>query len=227
MEEATDRVFNRDIISVKTHRLFEIDDIVRLIDGFIPNNKLSDCNRYLRRLKLKHYKLNKKYSLKYCRNIDFRNLIDSKIFNSRLQLSLNLSYCSKITDRDLSILGHVHALDLSNCYNITDVSLLGNIYNEESSIAASGEKTSLVYQDKDLKEELSHNLEIVSNYYKFNPDLANYNLKYGYTLSEAKKGFAQAGISITGLPESSTNKVLFSESGTLDSVLSNIASKYG
>lgn len=107
------------------------------------------------------------------------------------------------------------------------VILLGNIYNEESSIAASGEKTSLVYQDKDLKEELSHNLEIVSNYYKFNPDLANYNLKYGYTLSEAKRGFAQAGVSIMGLPESSTNKVLFSESGTLDSVLSTIASKYG
>ena len=120
MAVAKDRVFNRDIISVKTHRLFEIDDIVRYIDGFIPNNKLSDCNRYLRRLKLKHYKLNKKYSLQYCKDINFRNLIDSKIFNSRLQLSLNLNSCRQITDRDLSILGHLHTLNLTWCNEITD-----------------------------------------------------------------------------------------------------------
>lgn len=112
------------------------------------------------------------------------------------------------------------------------VILIGNIYNEESSVSSSGTKISLVYQNGVLQEDLSY-LEgdgtgsPVSNFYKKNPDLANYNLKYGYTLAEAKKGFAQAGINIIGLPESTTNKVLFTESGTLDSILSNIASKYG
>jgi hypothetical protein len=112
------------------------------------------------------------------------------------------------------------------------VILIGNIYNEESSVSSSGTKISLVYQTKTLQENLSY-LEgdgtgsPVSTFYKKNPDLANYNLKYGYTLAEAKKGFAQAGINIIGLPESTTNKVLFTESGTLDSILSTIASKYG
>jgi hypothetical protein len=105
--------------------------------------------------------------------------------------------------------------------------IIGNIYNEESSVTTSGKKTSLTYLQQDLKEELSYNVEEVSDFYKKNPDLANYDLKYGYTLSEAKIGFAQAGISIFGLPESSTDKVLFDQSGTLDSVLSSIASKYG
>lgn len=107
------------------------------------------------------------------------------------------------------------------------VIIIGNIYNEESSVTSDGDKTSLVYQDGVLKEEFSYNQEKVSSFYKFNPDLANYNLKIGYTLAEAKRGFAQAGINIIGLPESVTNKVLFEESGTLDSILSNIASKYG
>lgn len=105
--------------------------------------------------------------------------------------------------------------------------IIGNIYNEESSVNTEGKKTSLTYLQQDLKEELSYNVEGVSDFYKKNPDLANYDLKYGYTLSEAKTGFAQAGISIFGLPESSTDKVLFDQSGTLDSVLSSIASKYG
>jgi hypothetical protein len=107
------------------------------------------------------------------------------------------------------------------------VILIGNIYNEESSVASTGEKVSLVYQDKEVKEELSYNLDKTSEFYKNNPDLANYNLNYGYTLGEAKKGFASAGISIVGLPEQGNDKVLFKEAGTLDSVLSAIASKYG
>lgn len=104
---------------------------------------------------------------------------------------------------------------------------IGNIYNEESSVNSRGIKTSLVYQSGALKENLSYNSQSISNFYKLNPDLANYNLKYGYTLAEAKIGFAQAGITVAGLPESDSNKVLFQESGTLDSILSSIASKYG
>lgn len=105
--------------------------------------------------------------------------------------------------------------------------IIGNVYNEESSVTSDGDKTSLVYQDGELIEEFSYNEEKISLHYKKNPDLASYNIKVGYTLSEAKKGFASAGIAIVGLPESSGNKVLFDVSGSLDSVLSAIASKYG
>ena len=105
--------------------------------------------------------------------------------------------------------------------------IVGNIYNEESSVTSDGSKTSLVYQDGKLTEEFSHNTEVLSIFYKKNPDLANYNLKIGYTLGEAKRGFGAAGIQISGLPESSGNQILFDVSGTLDSVLSAIAAKYG
>lgn len=107
------------------------------------------------------------------------------------------------------------------------VIIIGNVYDEESSVTSEGEKTSLVYQDGELMEEFSHNEELISLHYKKNPDLASYNLKFGYTLSEAKTAFASAGIGIVGLPESSGNKILFDVSGSLDSVLSAIASKYG
>ena len=79
----------------------------------------------------------------------------------------------------------------------------------------------------DLKEKISFNEEYVSAFYKDNPDLSNYDLNFGYTLREAKRGFALAGITLAGLPESATDEVLFSESGTLDSIASSIASKYG
>ena len=104
---------------------------------------------------------------------------------------------------------------------------IGNVYNEESSVNSDGVKTSLVYQSGDLKNKLSFNEDNVSIFYKNNPDLSNYNLNYGYTLQEARQGFALAGITLIGLPESSTDEVLFSESGTLDSIASNIAAKYG
>lgn len=104
---------------------------------------------------------------------------------------------------------------------------IGNVYNEESSVNSSGVKTSLVYQGGDFKDKLSFNEDKVSEFYKRNPDLSNYDLNYGYTLQEAKQGFALAGISLIGLPESSTDEVLFTESGTLDSIASSIAAKYG
>lgn len=107
------------------------------------------------------------------------------------------------------------------------VIIIGNIYNEESSVTSSGRKTSLVYQDKKFKEKLSYNDEYVNPYYKNNPDLANYNLKFGYTVKELKEGLANAGITVVGLPESVTDEVLFEESGTLDSILSTVAAKFG
>jgi len=111
--------------------------------------------------------------------------------------------------------------------NSSGVIAIGNVYNEESSVNSDGVKTSLVYQSNQLKDKLSFNEDKVSAFYKKSPDLSNYDLNFGYTLNEAKQGFALAGINLVGLPESSTDEVLFSESGTLDSIASSIASKYG
>ena len=110
------------------------------------------------------------------------------------------------------------------------VIFIGRIYNEESSIITSGpnsgEKISLVYQNGDLQEELCHNLDYVtSEYYKNFPDYANYNLKYGYTLDDAKAALQAADISVIGMPN--TKGVLLETSGTLETVVSDIAAKFG
>lgn len=101
----------------------------------------------------------------------------------------------------------------------------GNVYNEESSIAFDGDKVSLVYQNGALKENLSFNSDKVGHFYKSQPDYANYNLKYGYTLREVKTIFSLVGITVIGLPTSES--ILITESGSLDSILSSIASKFG
>jgi len=101
----------------------------------------------------------------------------------------------------------------------------GNIYNEESSIAFDGDKVSLVYQNGQLKENLSFNSDKVGHFYKSQPDYANYQLKYGYTLGEVRTIFGLVGINVVGLP--SSDSILITESGSLDSILSSIASKFG
>lgn len=102
---------------------------------------------------------------------------------------------------------------------------IGNIYNEESSIDSTGVKTSLVYQDGVLKDNLSFNFDRISEHYKEFPEYSNYDLRFGYTLREAVMGLGSCGIKVAGLPQS--DDVLFEESGTLDAIVSNIASKFG
>jgi hypothetical protein len=113
---------------------------------------------------------------------------------------------------------------------------IGNVFNEESSVTsvynperdipADGIKTSLVYQSGKLKENLCYNLDSVSRFYRDFPDYANYELRFGYTLKEAKAGLAKCGIFLRGLPDTNEN-ILFEESGTLDAIISNIANKFG
>ncbi|MDB4317714.1 hypothetical protein N9973_00290 [bacterium] len=104
---------------------------------------------------------------------------------------------------------------------------IGNIYNEESSVNSEGVKTSLVYQGGNLKDELSFNIDNtnISAHYKDFPEYSNYDLRFGYTLTEAIQGLNSCGITVRGLPQS--NNILFEESGTLDAIISNIASKFG
>lgn len=107
---------------------------------------------------------------------------------------------------------------------------LGQVYNEESSSSSSGDKFSLVYKQQKLQKKLSYNGSLVSDYYENNPDLSRYNLLFGYTLNELVKALSNIGITVNGLPkrgQASGDSILFSTSGNLDAILSEVAAKLG
>jgi hypothetical protein len=80
-----------------TPKIFYIDIIIHLINDYVTyDNNLLNCNKYLFNLKIKNFKLNTTYSLKYVQDIYFKNLINSKTTTSKL--SLNLFGYDEITD---------------------------------------------------------------------------------------------------------------------------------
>jgi len=105
----------------------------------------------------------------------------------------------------------------------------GRIYNYESAAEFNGVKISLCYNKRQFKPELSLNDEVVSDSYKVDPDLSQYDLKYGYTLSDFHKIVELAGITIDwgegGTPED--DNCLFETNGNLGSVIGNVASYFG
>tara|TARA_R110000744_G_scaffold333308_1_gene438698 strand:- start:40 stop:2556 length:2517 start_codon:yes stop_codon:yes gene_type:complete len=107
----------------------------------------------------------------------------------------------------------------------SSVIYLGRIYNVESAANFEGVKMSLVYNNGELKENLCLNSEFISDSYKNAPDLSQYDLKFGYTLSDFKSALERANIRINGLP--SDDKILFEISGTLSSVISSVAGSLG
>lgn len=102
--------------------IFNIKTIVELIDSFIKYNNLLDCNKYLKNLKSKRY-FSKRYSLRYCNDVKFREYVCSIIPPN--QISLNL-HGSNI--RDVSMLSNIYALDLTHCHYINVVSMLGRLH---------------------------------------------------------------------------------------------------
>ena len=60
-----------------------------------------------------------KHSLRYY-NMDFRNLIHSKLTNPRLHLGLVLYDYKQITDEGIKHLSRIHTINLKYCYKITD-----------------------------------------------------------------------------------------------------------
>jgi hypothetical protein len=104
---------------------------------------------------------------------------------------------------------------------------IGRIYNAESGATPQGVKISLVYQRKELKKKLSLNTDFVSDIYEANPDLGQYDIKYGYTLDDFKTMLGQLGLSVVGLPENQLDEILFEASGSLSSVISSIAGYLG
>ena len=107
---------------------FEKEFVVFELIRYIDVTNLLNTTKLLKYVKKKfiYRKLNKKYSLEYYNNEEFRNIIHNSIKNPNKQISLNLSECKKITD--VSALGNVHNLNLSDCNNIIDVSALGNVH---------------------------------------------------------------------------------------------------
>ena len=74
---------------------------------------------------IKFLELNKKYSLKFYEDKEFRNRVLSSIDDPSKKLSLDLNCCFNV--RDVSALGGVHTLYLNNCVNVSDVSALGEV----------------------------------------------------------------------------------------------------
>lgn len=109
------------------------------------------------------------------------------------------------------------------------VIVAGKIYNIESATQWTGKRCSLVFNNKDIVEDLSLNLDWISLHYQNNPDLAQFSLKLGYTLDDFKKVMDIAKVDIEGLPTDAegADRVLFNASGTLDQVLSAIAAYFG
>ena len=62
----------------------------------------------------------------YYDDILYRNIVLNKIFNPNKQLHLDLSDCDNITDA--SLLRNVYDLNLSYCKNIINVRALGNYH---------------------------------------------------------------------------------------------------
>ena len=107
---------------------FEKEFVVFELMRYIDVTNLLNTTKLLKNVKRKfiYRKLNKKYSLEYYDNEEFRIIIHNSVKNPNKQISLYLSNCYKITD--ISALGKVHTLILSHCYDITDVSALGNVH---------------------------------------------------------------------------------------------------
>ena len=101
----------------------------------------------------------------------------------------------------------------------------GRIYNYEAAAKFDGVKIALCYNDHELQETLSLNLDAIGPDYLAQPDLAQFELKYGYTIDDVKEMVGLADLQIEGLP--SAEDVLFETSGTLESVLSDVASTLG
>ena len=102
-------------------------DIYHLLDGFLARQEFQSflqVNKhvYSEYVGYRFISLNRKLSLLYVENEQFRDRVLALIINPRRQLALNLSQC--LTISDVSKLADVHTLNLSGCRNIVDVSAL-------------------------------------------------------------------------------------------------------
>ena len=79
------------------------DDVMEVINDFIPNeNNLQVCNKELTKLKLGYYKFNKKYSLQYYNDEQFRDYVQTIMPSYKLSLNFSLRFL--ILNQNLKII---------------------------------------------------------------------------------------------------------------------------
>ena len=100
-------------------------DLYSCIQEYTNINPLLNTTKKLSDVKyeLHYWKLNKEYSLKYYDCGEFRNRINSIMYRTLKQLSLNLNALNAI---DVSALGNIHSLCYYASIHITDESMFEN-----------------------------------------------------------------------------------------------------
>ena len=104
-------------------------ELLRTIHEYCDITELLHANKFFffkAKPIIKYWRLTKDCSKRYQKSKSFRLAAKGRVKDTSTQLSLNLSYCSNITD--VSALEGVHTLNLSRCRNITDVSALGGVH---------------------------------------------------------------------------------------------------
>jgi hypothetical protein len=114
------------------HQIISNNDIFQQVkallnDTHIGTNNLLNASINFQELKKAHFywKLTENYSSIYYCSSPYRVHI-TMLINSKMQLSVNISRCSRRID--VSVLSGVHALNLSGCYELVDVSALGRVH---------------------------------------------------------------------------------------------------
>jgi len=111
--------------------LVEVEDMTRYIVDYLNEQdirSLFDTSMRLASMKKKfvYWKLNKNQSLRYQADSSIRLQTEALVDNPRGQISLYFRNCTEISD--VSALGNVHTLNLTDCSGISDVSALGNVH---------------------------------------------------------------------------------------------------
>jgi hypothetical protein len=102
-----------------------LEQLQGYVDYYWINNLLNTSQKYKSaKLSAFYWKLNKKYSLRYYKEILFKKKFHMLLIDVNKQLSLDLHNTEII---DVSSLQRVHSLNLQCCRNIVDVSALGTV----------------------------------------------------------------------------------------------------
>ena len=114
--------------SLPEDMIYEIGTFLSRID-FISLLSTSNKMKYSKHT-FQYLKLNNESSRLFAseneNGISFRSEVLLQITYPNKQLSLNLHNCQEIAN--VSMLGNIHTLNLSNCNQITYVSMLGNVH---------------------------------------------------------------------------------------------------
>jgi hypothetical protein len=102
-----------------------LEQLQGYVDYYWINNLLNTSQKYKSaKLSAFHWKLNKKYSLRYYKEILFKKKFHMLLIDVNKQLSLDLHNTEII---DVSSLKRMYSLNLQCCRNIVDVSALGAV----------------------------------------------------------------------------------------------------